>query len=128
MAPSTRGGGHGICAGGLWGVLAVGVFADGSYGGDLNGVAGPVTGLLYGDGGQLVAQLIGATSNVVYVGGVSALTFLVIHQLIGNRAAPEDEQSGLDVPEMGLEGYSTDRDVTAGAAAIGRRVESHPTS
>src|SRR5438045_1845159 len=42
---------HGL--NGAWGVLAVGIFADGTYGSGWNGVNGNVTGLLYGDGGQL---------------------------------------------------------------------------
>ena len=42
---------------GLWGLLALGLFADGSYGDGLNGVAGPVKGLFYGGSGQLWAQL-----------------------------------------------------------------------
>src|SRR5207244_10184154 len=48
-------------ANGLWGVISVGLFADGksNYGGSWNGVPGNVTGLFYGDAGQLVAQLIG---------------------------------------------------------------------
>jgi Amt family ammonium transporter len=36
---------HGV--NGFWGVIAVGLFADGSYGDGLNGVAGGVTGLFY---------------------------------------------------------------------------------
>ena len=46
---------------GLWGVISVGLFADGTsnYGGSWNGVNGSVTGLFYGDPSQLVAQLIG---------------------------------------------------------------------
>jgi len=57
---------HGVC--GLWGVLSVGLFADGTYGDGTNGVAGNVTGLFYGDASQLVAQLIGITTNIVWVG------------------------------------------------------------
>ena len=47
-------------ANGIWGVIAVGLFADGksNYGGSWNGVNGNVTGLFYGDTGQFVAQLI----------------------------------------------------------------------
>src|SRR5499427_10660902 len=43
---------HGVC--GAWGLLAAGLLADGRYGDGLNGVAGPVRGLFYGDGAQFV--------------------------------------------------------------------------
>ena len=51
---------------GLWGVISVGLFADGksNYGGAWNGVNGSVTGLFYGDASQLVAQLIGVVTLV----------------------------------------------------------------
>ena len=42
---------HGI--NGIWGVIAVGLFADGTYGDGLNGVAGGVRGLFYGDAGHV---------------------------------------------------------------------------
>ncbi len=46
---------HGL--NGLWGIIAVGLFADGSYGAGFNGVAGTVRGLFYGGGWrQLGAQ------------------------------------------------------------------------
>jgi Amt family ammonium transporter len=50
---------------GLWGVISVGLFADGksNYGGSWGGVNGNVTGLFYGDAGQLVAQLIGVCAR-----------------------------------------------------------------
>ena len=55
---------HGTC--GLWGVMSVGLFADGTsnYGGSWNGVDGSVRGLFYGDPGQFVAQLIGCATLV----------------------------------------------------------------
>ena len=58
---------HGTC--GLWGVLSVGFFADGTsnYGGAWNGVTGSVTGLFYGDASQLVAQLVGISTLVGFV-------------------------------------------------------------
>src|SRR5205085_5261035 len=54
---------HSVC--GVWGALALGIFADGSYGNGWNGVAGPVRGLLRGDVGQFVAQLIGVSANAI---------------------------------------------------------------
>jgi ammonium transporter, Amt family len=96
---------HGV--NGLWGCLALGLFADGTYGEGWNGVAGTVTGLFYGGGfSQLFAQIIGVTSNIIYVGTVGWLMFKLIDKLVGNRVKPEDELLGLDIPEMGVEGYS----------------------
>jgi Amt family ammonium transporter len=94
---------HGAC--GLWGALAVGIFADGSYGEGWNGVAGPVRGILFGDGGQLVAQLIGVVTSLLVVFGLSLVFFLTIERLIGNRVLAEVEWSGLDALEMGSDAY-----------------------
>jgi len=54
---------------GLWGVLSVGLFADGTsnYGGSWNGVTGSVTGPFYGDSSQLVAQLVGISTLLGFV-------------------------------------------------------------
>jgi Amt family ammonium transporter len=99
---------HGI--NGAWGVLAVGLFADGTsnYGGAWNGVAGNVTGLFYGDAGQFVAQLIGVITCFVYVGGVSYIFFRVVDKVIGMRTTAEAEIGGLDIPEMGVYAYPLD--------------------
>ncbi len=96
---------HGV--NGLWGVISVGLFADGksNYGGSWNGVSGSVTGLFYGDPSQLVAQLIGVSA---LIGVVFSLTFainLVIDKVIGQRVSAEAELEGLDLPEMGALGY-----------------------
>ena len=60
-------------ANGIWGVISVGLFADGksNYGGSWNGVPGSVTGLFYGDAGQLVAQLIGVATLIGFVFSLS---------------------------------------------------------
>jgi len=94
---------HGI--NGAWGVLALGLLANGTYGDGLNGVDGPVRGLLFGDKGQFVAECIGVLTNLVYVGGVAALVLKLVGKTIGNRVSAEVELEGLDVPEMGVPGY-----------------------
>jgi Amt family ammonium transporter len=94
---------HGVC--GIWGALALGLFADGTYGDGWNGVAGPVRGLLYGDGGQFAAQLIGVVVNIVVVFGLAWAFFRVVERSIGNRVPAEVEWSGLDALEMGSEAY-----------------------
>lgn len=94
---------HGV--NGAWGVIALGLFADGTYGDGFNGVAGAVKGLFYGDPSQLIAQGIGLTSNIIYVGLISLIIFKFIDLLVGNRVEPEAELQGLDIPEMGVPGY-----------------------
>ena len=62
---------HGV--NGPWGVIALGLFADGTYGDGLNGVAGAVKGLFYGDASQLGAQLIAVVTNFVFVFAVMSV-------------------------------------------------------
>jgi ammonium transporter, Amt family len=96
---------HGTC--GLWGVLSVGLFADGTsnYGGSWNGVTGSVTGLFYGDASQLVAQLVGIATLVGFVFSFSFALNWVLDVLVGQRVSAETEVAGLDLPEMGQLGY-----------------------
>ena len=92
---------------GLWGVLSVGLFADGTsnYGGSWNGVNGSVTGLFYGDPSQLVAQLVGISTLIGVVFTISMVINLAIEFFVGHRVSAETELAGLDVPEMGQLGY-----------------------
>jgi len=90
---------------GAWGCLALGLFADGSYGDGWNNVSGTVKGLFYGDPSQFLAQCIGVVSNFVYVGLISLIVFKLIDLLVGNRVDEESEIEGLDIPEMGILGY-----------------------
>lgn len=96
---------HGAC--GLWGVISVGLFADGTsnYGGSWNGVNGSVTGLFYGDASQLVAQLVGVSTLVGFVFAFSYALNWVLDVIIGQRVSAESEVAGLDLPEMGQLGY-----------------------
>ena len=92
---------------GLWGVISVGLFADGksNYGGSWGGVNGNVTGLFYGDAGQLVAQLIGVCTLVGFVFTFSFVANWIIDALVGQRVSAKAELEGLDMPEMGALGY-----------------------
>jgi Amt family ammonium transporter len=94
---------HGIC--GLWGALAVGVFADGTYGAGWNGVAGNVRGLIFGDPAQLLAQTVGVVTNIAFVFPAAYLFFRLVDRLFGNRVSSEVEWTGLDSTEMGSEAY-----------------------
>ena len=95
---------HGTC--GAWGVLSLGIFADGVYGDGWNGVAGPVKGLLYGDPSQLAAEAIGVITNIVVVFVLCYVFFKIVDAIIGLRVSPDVEIQGLDLPEMGIEGYA----------------------
>jgi Amt family ammonium transporter len=93
-------------ANGLWGVLSVGIFAFGNPDtAGWNGVATPVTGLLYGGGTQLIAQLFEMGSVIVFVFGLSYVFFRVLASLKLLRSSREAELEGLDLPEMGAPGY-----------------------
>ncbi|MEI7547219.1 MAG: hypothetical protein WCK21_04065, partial [Actinomycetota bacterium] len=92
-------------ANGLWGVLALGLFADGSYGDGLNGVAGGVKGLFYGEAGQLWAQLASAVVVVVWCSFATIAFFTICKKTIGLRSEHDHEVSGLDMPEMGALAY-----------------------
>ena len=92
---------------GIWGVISVGLFADGksNYAGAWNGVPGSVTGLFYGDAGQLVAQLIGVATLIGFVFTFSFVFNAILEAVWGHRVTPEVELQGLDIPEMGALGY-----------------------
>ena len=95
---------HGV--NGLWGVVSVGIFADGTYGDGLNGGAGGVKGLLYGGGlGQLAAQLVAVAVLCTVVFGIAYAFFRIQDRVMGIRSKDEDEVAGLDLPEMGAMAY-----------------------
>ena len=85
---------------GIWGTLAVGLFASPKY---FDGKAG----LFYGGGAaQLGIQLLGVLSVAVAILIGSFLLWSIIKAVFGLRVSREEEIGGLDVGEMGLEGYS----------------------
>lgn len=90
---------------GLWGLISVGLFADGTYG-NYATVEPFAKGLFYGGGtGQLIAQLIGAATAAIWAFGLGFLLFKIMDLCFGIRVSPEEELKGLDVPEHGTPAY-----------------------
>jgi Amt family ammonium transporter len=103
---------HGYC--GWFGAVAVGIFADGTYGAGWNGVGAAtylgkagmgVTGLLHGDMSQFLVQLGGATLCGVYAFGLTFIVFKIVNAVRSMRVSKETEIEGLDVPEFGMLAY-----------------------
>jgi Amt family ammonium transporter len=88
---------HGF--GGLWGLLAVGIFADGTYG---------VSGLIVGDTSQIIAQVINAVVVLVWSFATGYLLFWLLKQTMGLRVSRDEEVKGLDITEHGMEAYPAD--------------------
>jgi Amt family ammonium transporter len=97
---------HGV--NGAWGIIALGLFANGRYGAGWNGVEGAVAGLFYGDASQLVAQGIGILACLVADGFLAYVIFTAIDKIMGLRSEVVDEIAGLDIPELGGLGYQAD--------------------
>ena len=101
---------HGVC--GLFGVLCVGIFSNGSYGAGWNGssVEG-VEGIIKGDWGQLGAQALGMLVICTVIFGIAFGFFSIQNRISiargkgGIRSSEEDEIAGLDLPEMGVAAY-----------------------
>jgi ammonium transporter, Amt family len=111
---------HGVC--GAFGVLSVGLFADGAYGDGWNGVPGTVRGLFYGDASQLAAQAIGTLTCFVWVFVTFFAFFKIVEALMGNRVSASVELEGLDIPEMGTLAYPDFVLVPSTASAVASAV------
>ncbi|MGD0281956.1 MAG: ammonium transporter [Dissulfurispiraceae bacterium] len=94
---------HGTC--GAWGLIGLGLFADGTYGDGLNNVAGTVKGLFYGGTSQFLAEVIGVCVNFVFVFGVMFTFFKVLDKIIPLRVSAEVEFEGLDHNEVNVSAY-----------------------
>ena len=88
---------HGVT--GLWGLLAVGIFANGNNG---------VEGLVVGEGKQILSQLI--SMGVVLAWGLVTgfALFMLLKVTMGVRATEAEELEGLDISEHGLPAYGDD--------------------
>lgn len=86
---------HGV--NGIWGALAVGLFATETAPGST------INGLFYGGGfAQLGIQALGVVSIAAWTIVVTTLLFLIIKKTNGLRVSAEEEIQGLDMPEHGL--------------------------
>ena len=97
---------HGV--NGSFGVIAVGIFSNGSYGAGWNGSpSAGIEGIIKGDWGQLGAQLLGLAVIWTVIFGISFAFFKIQNALTkgGIRSKEEDEVMGLDLPEMGVSAY-----------------------
>jgi Amt family ammonium transporter len=97
---------HGVS--GLWGLLCVGIFANGKFGAGWNGVAkgDGVRGILYGDAAQLAAQVLAAAVLALFGFLMAYAWFKLSNRLTPARAGRDSELAGLDGPEMGVLGYA----------------------
>ena len=96
---------HGV--NGVWGVLSVGIFADGTAP-DWLALGYPIKGLLFGDMNQFIVQCVGAVVVMTWAFGTSYVLFSVMKAMGVYRSKPEDEIAGLDLPEMGMHAYPVD--------------------
>jgi len=88
---------------GVWGTLAVGLFATPS----LAEAAGIKSGLLLGGGlSQFGSQIVGVLAYGVWTVVLTTLTWFILKALFGLRVSSEEELLGLDIGEHGMEAYS----------------------
>ena len=93
------------CFNGIWGTIAVGLFATNSAPGySIADAAGnEMTGLFYGGGFKLLGiQLVGFAAVAAWTVVTISITFLVIKKVLGLRVTEEEEILGLDSTEHGL--------------------------
>ena len=76
---------HGVC--GVWGTLAVGIFADNP---DIT----------------VMTQLMGAGAAFVWAFGTGMILFLALKYTVGVRVHEDEELRGLDISEHGMEAYN----------------------
>jgi Amt family ammonium transporter len=104
---------------GIWGTIAVGLFASAA-------APGGADGLLYGGGfGILQTQLIGTVAVGAFTFAAMLLAWVVIKMLLGLRVDAEDEIRGLDLAEMGMEAYPSEQWQSVGAG-VGSQLSGAP--
>ena len=100
---------------GVWGTLAVGLFAQDIFSPGTTG-----DGLFFGGGSELfVAQLIGVLAVGAFIFPASMVGWSILKGLTGLRVSPEEEMEGLDIGEHGLRAYPDFQVATAAYALMG---------
>ena len=85
---------------GLWGTIAVGLFATTSA------PSCEINGLFYGGGThQLLLQLTGVGSVLLWTGVTMFIVFKVIDKIFGLRVTDQEQLDGLDIHEHGMNAY-----------------------
>ena len=87
---------HGI--GGIWGALATGLFATTTV--------QNYSGLLYGNAGPFVTQLLATGVTIIYSGTLTFILFKIVDKLVGIRATPKEEAVGLDLSQHKEDAYT----------------------
>lgn len=91
---------HAVC--GVWGTLALGLFAQDIFSPGTTG-----NGLFFGGGWKLLgAQALGAAAVFIWCMVTGFALFGIIKVLVGLRVSKEEELRGLDVGEHGMESYA----------------------
>lgn len=87
---------------GIWGTIAVGLFADSAVTGDEN-----VTGFFSNGSVQLLgSQILGVVSVGITMIIFSTVCWLILKTIFGLRVSQEEEYLGLDIGEHGMEAYT----------------------
>jgi ammonium transporter, Amt family len=112
---------------GVWGTLALGLFAVGPS--DAPGAlysVGPAAGLLFGGGiAQLWPQLVGTIAVGVMTVVASSIIWIALKLTLGIRVSPSEEIEGLDIGEHGMEAYAGfAKDMTATGTSLSAMEES----
>lgn len=102
---------HGSC--GLWGLLSLGIFADGSYHG--------VIGCIAGSGWQLLAQFIEVVAVMAWTFACGGFLWFIMKYTMGVRVSEEVEELGLDLAVHGIPCYPPDPRLAELEAAIKSR-------
>ncbi|QDU60942.1 Ammonium transporter NrgA [Planctomycetes bacterium Pan216] len=99
---------HLVC--GIWGTLAIAIFAQEIYGGN--------SGLIEGNPGLILPQLVGIAAAGLWAFPVSFIVFKIVDAIVGLRVAPEVEEQGLDIDEHGIGAYPSHVVFDAGSGHV----------